>query len=121
MFQSNPSSEILYCSTATKLRIVFDALSKTSSNISMNDIIHWDLKFQQYVADRVVFTADIEKSFRNIKVRAEDLLFYGILWDLKEFELTTITYGFAASPFLSKRTLKQFAKDEELSYSEKLE
>jgi len=116
-------------STTTKLRVVFDASCKTTKDCkqaeSLNDLLHKGPRLQDNLANiilrwrqhRIAFTADIEKMFRQIKMNKEDQNYQRILWyadngELKEFILTTVTYGMAASTYLSVRVLHQLAEDE---------
>ncbi|XP_011859356.1 PREDICTED: uncharacterized protein LOC105556853 [Vollenhovia emeryi] len=114
-------------SQTTKLRVVFDASSNTTSGISLNDtlltgpIIQKDLftiitKFRMH---RWVLTADIEKMFRQISMHREDIKYQRILWRrnqdeaVKVFQLNTLTYGTGPASFLAVRVLKQLAHDEQ--------
>ncbi|GFW09084.1 integrase catalytic domain-containing protein [Trichonephila clavipes] len=60
--------------------------------------------------------------FRQIKVHEEDLDWQRILWrdsptePIREYRLTTVTYGKSSAPFLSTRTLRQLAIDEQENY-----
>lgn len=63
----------------------------------------------------MVFTADNEKTYRQIRVREEDLqhIFRRTTPNepLQEFHLTTVTYMTTATPYLAFRMLLQLAKD----------
>ncbi|XP_059047784.1 uncharacterized protein LOC131843186 [Achroia grisella] len=113
-------------STTTKLRVVFNASSKTSSGYSLNDLMECGpnlqhdiqgliIKWRQY---KYVITADIEKMFRQIMVRKSDQILQSIIWRSSEIEplqtyhLTTVTYGTKAAPYLAMRTLRQLAQDD---------
>ena len=56
--------------------------------------------------------------YRQINVDRRDTHLQRILWrntpeeSIKTYELTTVTYGTAAAPFLATRTLHQLALDE---------
>ncbi|GFW01830.1 integrase catalytic domain-containing protein [Trichonephila clavipes] len=71
----------------------------------------------------VAICADVEKMFRQTKVHDEDLDWQRILWrdsptePIREYCLTTVTYGTSSAPFLSTRTLRQLAIDEQENYS----
>lgn len=112
-------------SETTKLRVVFDGSCKTSSNVSLNDIllvgptIQQDLfsivlRFRQHT---YVISADIEKMYRQIEVGDEHRDLQRILWrrspdePVSIFRLNTITYGLACSPFLAIRCLHQLADE----------
>lgn len=117
-------------SSTTKLRVVFDASCKSSSHLSLNDCLDSGPKIQQDLRQillrwrihRYVFTADIEKMFRQIKVAHKDRNFQRILWrehpsdPIQEFKLNTVTYGTAPASFLAIRALKQLAADEGGNY-----
>lgn len=119
-------------SRTTKVRVVFDASAKTSSGESLNDqllvgpTIQEDLYtiLLRWRRHRVVMAADIQKMYRQIRVQKSDTNFQRILWRVhpnqiaKEFQLTTVTFGNAAAPFLASRVLRQLAIDESKYYSE---
>lgn len=117
-------------SSTTKLRVVFDASAKTSSGNSLNDLMHTGPKLQEDLTHillrwrkhKVVVSADIEKMYRQIRVNETDQPLQKILWrhnptePIKEFKLTTVTYGTTSAPYLAVRTLIQLAEDEENNY-----
>ncbi|XP_055543557.1 uncharacterized protein LOC129729100 [Wyeomyia smithii] len=117
-------------SSSTKLRVVFDASAKSSSGKSLNDLLMIGPSVQDSLFDivlrfrfyRYAFTADVQKMYRMILVDERDTSFQRILWrddktkKLKEIELTTVTYGTAAAPFLATRALNQLAEDENDSF-----
>ncbi|XP_050558193.1 uncharacterized protein LOC126912059 [Spodoptera frugiperda] len=117
-------------STTTSLRVVFNASAKTSTGYSLNDLMYSGpnlqqdlftliLKWRQY---KYAFTADIEKMFRQILCNEKDLQYQKIVWRdspsqvLREYELSTVTYGTKAAPFLAMMTLKRLAEDERSRY-----
>ncbi|XP_066596616.1 uncharacterized protein [Prorops nasuta] len=106
----------------TKIRVVFNASSKTSTGVSLNDTLFTGPKLQQDItrnimnwrAFRYVGVTDIVKMFRQILVRFEDRKYQNILWKtdsgvLQAFELNTVTYGTGPAPFLSLRVLRELA------------
>ncbi|XP_066585608.1 uncharacterized protein [Prorops nasuta] len=106
----------------TKIRVVFNASSKTSTGVSLNDTLFIGPKLQQDITRilmnwrsfRYVGVTDIVKMFRQILVRFEDRKFQNILWKtdsgaLQAFELNTVTYGTGPAPFLSSRVLRELA------------
>ncbi|XP_054712934.1 uncharacterized protein LOC129222446 [Uloborus diversus] len=117
-------------STTTKLRVVFDASSKSSSGYSLNDLLMVGPRLQlelypillRFRTFPVAVCADVEKMFRQIRVHPEDVDWQRILWrsnleePVKEYRLLTVTYGTASAPFLSTRTIHQLALDEKDSY-----
>ncbi|XP_008179923.1 uncharacterized protein LOC103308408 [Acyrthosiphon pisum] len=84
-----------------KLRVVFDASARPSSNTSLNDALIVGPKLQQDIVDillrfrihAVVFTADISSPHDKVQ----------------EFELNTVTYGVGTAPYLALRVLKEIA------------
>lgn len=108
-------------STTTKLRVVFNASSPTTSGVSCNDIqmvgptVQDDLmsillRFRQH---KYVLSADVEKMYRQIIVHPSDRHLQHILWrdttdeSVKTFVLNTVTYGTSSAPFLATRCIKQ--------------
>ncbi|XP_025271331.1 uncharacterized protein LOC112639968 [Camponotus floridanus] len=114
-------------SSSTQLRVVFNGSQRTHSGESLNSHLLVGENLLPTLADiilrwrrhRYVFITDIEKMYRQILVHPEDRRFQGILWRpstsnvVTEYELNTVTYGFACVPFLAVRTLRQLASDEE--------
>ncbi|XP_025263150.1 uncharacterized protein LOC112637495 [Camponotus floridanus] len=63
-----------------------------------------------------VFSLDIEKMYRQIKINSEDWDFQRILWinqsnDIITYQLTTVTYELAYASFIALRTLKQLVDE----------
>lgn len=112
-------------SQTTKLRVVFDASAKTSTNLSLNDVLKVGPCIQEPIfsillrfrVHSVVFTADIAKMYRCIKLHENDKQFQQILWrsnpsePLKQYQLNTLTYGTSPASFLATRCLKQLSLD----------
>ncbi|GFS89959.1 integrase catalytic domain-containing protein [Trichonephila clavipes] len=119
-------------STTTKLRVVFDAslslsLScKTTKGTSLNSLLGVGPKLQRDIFEillnfripRIVFTADIEKMYRQILVADEDQKYQQILWrnnsneNIGTYKLKTVTYGLASASFLATRCIKQIVLDD---------
>ncbi|XP_043264238.1 uncharacterized protein LOC122404368 [Colletes gigas] len=113
-------------SATTKLRVVFNATSRTAGGRSLNDILHVGPKLQNDITSvltrwrlyEYVLVADIEKMFRQILVAPEDRRFQCIVWSAPEneqltaFELNTVTYGTACAPYLSMRTLLELKEQD---------
>ncbi|XP_071642969.1 uncharacterized protein [Temnothorax longispinosus] len=112
-------------SLTTKLRVVFNGSSPTTTGVSLNDLLHTGAKLQIDLFDVLlwfrlflyVFIADIEKMFRQMKVDPSDWDYQRIFWldslsQITTFALTTVTYGQVCSPFLAIRALVQLIKDE---------
>ncbi|UYV61031.1 hypothetical protein LAZ67_1003189, partial [Cordylochernes scorpioides] len=117
-------------SSTTKLRVVFNASSKTTTGYSLNDILHTGPKLQKDIfplllrfrSHPIAISADITKMYRQILVHPEDTPYQRIIWrdesgqSLKEYELKTLTYGTSCAPFLAIRVLKQLAHDEQIRF-----
>ena len=117
-------------STTTKFRVVFDASAKTSTLVSLNDmlmigpptqdlLINIVMRFRKH---KFVISADIEKMYRQVLVHPDDQLYQYIVWrestdqPLKHYRLLTVTYGTAAAPYLATRTLKMLAESERQNF-----
>jgi len=107
-----------------KLRVVFNGSSKTSSGISLNDILSTGPKLQNDLFDvliwfrqfNYVFSADMEM-YRQITIHPDDVKYQRILWkdeqeDFQTYELQTVTYGLGCAPFLALRAVIQLIQDE---------
>ncbi|XP_055632363.1 uncharacterized protein LOC129772869 [Toxorhynchites rutilus septentrionalis] len=117
-------------SFTTKVRVVFDASCKTSSGFSVNDlqlvgpVVQEDLLsiHIRFRIHRIAFVADVEKMYRQILLHQPFRRYQLILWrsspdqPIATYELQTVTYGFASSPFLATRTLQQIAQDASKTY-----
>ncbi|XP_053691668.1 uncharacterized protein LOC128740167 [Sabethes cyaneus] len=117
-------------STTTKLRVVFDASCRSSSGVSLNDcllvgpvvqdeLMSIIIRFRMH---RIALVADIAKMYRMINVQETDQKLQRILWreseqdPIQTFELTTVTYGTSAAPYLAMRCLQLLAEQGEQSY-----
>lgn len=109
--------------TTTKLRVVFDCSSPSSSGKSLNDLqlvgppIQGDLVaiLLRFRENRYVACADVEKMYRQVTINENQRDLQLILWrdaptlPLQIYKLNTVTYGTASAPFLACRCLKQLA------------
>lgn len=125
-----PHHPVIKDSSTTRLRVVFNASSKTSNGTSLNDHMMVGPKLQSDLPSIILrwrqhqfaLTADITKMYRQILVDPEDQRYQQILWKLTPdapvtpYKLVTVTYGTASAPFLAMRVLKQLADDEELKF-----
>lgn len=112
-------------SATTQVRVIFDASSKDSNNLSLNDTLMTGPKLQKdisavllnFILPSVVMTADIKGMYRQILINPSHYTFQRILWrfspnqPLKEYFLKTVTFGVNSSPYLALRTIKQLAND----------
>ncbi|XP_045777595.1 uncharacterized protein LOC123875672 [Maniola jurtina] len=112
-------------STTTKLRVVFDASAKSTSDKSLNDLqmvgppIQGDLFaiLLRFRENAYIACADIEKMYRQVLIDVSQRDLQLILWrsnpaaPLEIYRLNTVTYGTASAPFLSVRCLRQLAME----------
>ncbi|GFW82463.1 integrase catalytic domain-containing protein [Trichonephila clavipes] len=109
----------------TKLRIVFNGSSPTTTGISLNDILlKGEVKedvfetISRFRRHKFAFTTDIQKMYRQILINPDQQDLQRIIWkhgpdaEILTYRLKTVTYGLSNAPFLAIRTLKQLAKDE---------
>ncbi|XP_055623056.1 uncharacterized protein LOC129766513 [Toxorhynchites rutilus septentrionalis] len=113
-------------STTTKTRVVFDASSKSHGQLSLNEILFTGPTVQptllatvvNFRIPRYVFSADAEKMFRQVWTHPDDRKFLKVAWrssstlPLKLYQLKTVTYGLACSPYQAARVLNKLAEDE---------
>ncbi|XP_071648512.1 uncharacterized protein [Temnothorax longispinosus] len=112
-------------STTTKLRVVFNASSKTTSGISLNDtlmkgpnlqdsIINIMLRFRLHA---VAITTDLRKMYRQVLVHEDDRDYQRILWrfspidPVDDYWLNTVTYGQTSASHQAISSVQQQAKD----------
>lgn len=108
-------------STTTKVRAVFDASAKSSTGVSLNDLllvgptIHFSLvdvllRFRFY---RIALTADISKMYRAIELVQSDKDLHRFVWrqspeePLQDFRMTRVTFGVSASSCAANMSVKQ--------------
>ncbi|XP_026465406.1 uncharacterized protein LOC113381877 [Ctenocephalides felis] len=127
-----PHHPVVKDNNFNKIRVVFDASAKSSSGVSLNNILHTGPKLQQdlfsilvrFRCHQFVFVPDIVKMYRQIKVKDTDQLYQLILWrgspqeTLKIFKLTTVTYSTASAPYLAMRCLKMLAQNYASTFSQ---
>lgn len=110
-------------SSTTKVRAVFDASAKSSSGVSLNDIllvgptvhpplIDVLLRFRMH---RVALTTDVNKMYRAIELVPSDKDLHRFVWrsepgaNLGDFRMTRATFGVSASSFAANMAVKQNA------------
>ncbi|CAG9132520.1 unnamed protein product [Plutella xylostella] len=117
-------------STTTKLRVVFNASMKTSTNYSLNDLMEKGPNLQKDIMTLIikwrsfkyVLTGVIEKMYRNILLTEKQQPLQQIIWrtssqeHLQEMQLCSLSFGAKAAPYLAMRTLRQLAIDEGDNY-----
>lgn len=119
-------------SLTTKCRVVFDASAKTTSNLSLNDVLKVGPKIQddlfsiivRFRCHNFVFIGDIEKMYRMVQVYQPDRDLQRILWrfdindEVESYRLNTVTYGTGPASFLAVRCLHEVAYENMEKYPE---
>ena len=117
-------------STTTKIRAVFDASAKSSSNTSLNDIllvgpmVHSPLidVLLRFRLHCIALTADVSKMYRAMElVKADRDLHHFVWWSkqdepLMDYRMTRVTFGVSASSFAANMSVKQNAIDHALEF-----
>ncbi|XP_055714801.1 uncharacterized protein LOC129808920 [Phlebotomus papatasi] len=113
-------------STSTKVRIVFNASSKSQSGLSLNDclkvgpvvqptLVSVLLRFRQH---KFALTCDIVKMYLQVLLEPRHRDYQRFVWrenaddPVKAFRFRTVCFGVAPSPFLATRVLNQLVADE---------
>ncbi|GFX14095.1 integrase catalytic domain-containing protein [Trichonephila clavipes] len=109
----------------TKLRIVSNGSSPTTTGISLNDILlKGEVKedvfetMSRFRRHKFAFMTDIQKMYRQILINPDQQDLQRIIWkhgldaEILTHRLKTVTYGLSNTPFLAIRTLQQLAKGE---------
>lgn len=117
-------------SQSTKTRIVFNASKRSSSGLSLNDILYVGPTLQadliliilNWRLYQFVYNGDIEKMYRQIRVHESDYQYQRILFrrsektPIQDFSLKTVTFGVSSAPYLAIRTLHKLAEDSEQQF-----
>lgn len=106
----------------SKIRVVFDASSRSGTGISLNDALLVGPTVQQDLMTIMlrfrtynVLVADIIKMYRQILVHPSQTRLQRILWrgdpdsEVQAYELTTVAYGTASASYLATRCLRHLA------------
>ena len=107
-----------------KIRVVFNGSSTAHGSASLNNCLHIGPALQSnliFVLCRwrffqFVFTADIEKMYRQILIHPADRKYQRILWrsnlslPITSYDLNTVTYGVTSSAYQAIRSLKELSK-----------
>lgn len=110
-------------STTTKTRIVFDASAKTTSGVSLNetlmvgptlqdDLTSILLRWRTY---KYVFSADIEKMYRQVVICEKDRKFLRFLYrkhpdqPIQVYQHDRLPFGISAATYLAVRALHEVA------------
>ncbi|XP_050066069.1 uncharacterized protein LOC126555151 [Aphis gossypii] len=112
-------------SLTTKTRVVFDGSARTTSGLSLNDVLMRGPTVQEDIFSiltrfrkhQYVITADIEKMFRQIMVAEEDCHLQRVLWranpseEIRTYNLLTVTYGTTPASFMATQCLVTLAQE----------
>ncbi|XP_027839404.2 uncharacterized protein LOC114121329 [Aphis gossypii] len=112
-------------SLTTRVRVVFDASAKSSSGISLNDVLMCGPSIQEelfsilcrFRSHQFVITADVEKMFRQVEVAEEDRNLQRIVWRatpsevLRTYRLTRVAYGTTSASFMTTKCLSVLAEE----------
>lgn len=111
-------------SSTTKLRVVYNASMHTSNGKSLNDQLAIGAISQSDIVTlltnfrifKYAFTADLEKMYKQILIdeSQRDLQRFVFRFNpnepLKDYRLTTVTFGTANAPYIAIRVLKELAE-----------
>lgn len=108
----------------TQLRVVFNASARSSTGLSLNDILYTGPVVQanlfeillRFRLNKYAFICDMQKMYRQVNIKNYQSL-QRILWrelegELKCLQLSTVTYGTAPASYLATRTLLKLVEDE---------
>lgn len=113
-----------------RFRVVFDASCPTNLGVSLNSAQFVGPRLQRDLSDilmrfrrhRLAVSADIKKMFRQVELVPAQWNLQRIFWrrdkskPLKEYQLVTVIYGLAASPYLAVKALLEGAAEHESVY-----
>ncbi len=105
-------------STTTKLRPVFDASAKSSTGVSLNDIVDFGPCLYPALADVLIrfqthnigIAADISKMFREVLLHPDDRDLHRFLFrdehgNIQDCRMKRVTFGVTSSPFLASQVI----------------
>ncbi|XP_011860069.1 PREDICTED: uncharacterized protein LOC105557430 [Vollenhovia emeryi] len=101
-------------SSTMKLRVVFDASSKCTIGISLNQTLLCGPKLQQdlmailirFRIGSMALTADVKQMFRQVWIEPGQ----------RDYQRLTVTFGIAPSPYFTIRCLLQLAEEGRIGY-----
>ena len=110
-------------STTTKVRAVFDASTKSSTGVSLNDqllvgptvhppLVDVLMRFRLY---QVALSSDVSRMYRAVLLPPCDRDLHRFVWrsepdeTLKDYRMTRVTFGVASSSFAANMAVKQNA------------
>ena len=112
-------------SATMKVRAIFDASAKSTTNVSLNDtllirptvhppLIDVHLRFHFH---RIALTTDVSKMYRAIQLANSNKDLHRFVWRqspndlLKDYQMTRATFGVSSSAFVANIAVKQNALD----------
>ena len=112
-------------SSSTKIRAVFDASAKSTSGISLNDLLMVGPTVHPQLVDvlirfrvhRVALVADVTKMYCAVELSYEDRDLHRFIWRrnrdeaMKDYRMKCITFGVSASCFAANIAVKQNAEE----------
>ena len=112
-------------STTTKLRVVFEASAKTSTGLSLSDLLAVGPKIQddlfyhliRYRYWPVALSGDVAKMYRQFELLEHDQNFHRLIWrfkpdkPLKVYAMHRVTYGISSSSYHAIRSLRLVGED----------
>ncbi|CAG9120009.1 unnamed protein product [Plutella xylostella] len=116
--------------STTKLRPVLNASCKTSSGVSLNEVLHSGPNLQgdlfkiilNFRLHAVAMTADCKQMFLQIMLRESDRRYQRILYrfnpndPLVLYQFNRVCFGLKSSPFHALRTVQQLVDDDGAEY-----
>ena len=117
-------------SSTTKIRAVFDASSKSTSGVSLNDLllvgptVHSSLVdvLLRFRLHRIALTTDVSKMYRAVELVKPDRDLHRFVWrsnpdqPVRDFRMTRVTFGVSASSFAANMSVKQNSQDFALEF-----
>ena len=108
-------------STTTKLRVVFDAIAKSSNSLSLNETLATGPTLYPTLKTILLrfrlHKIALSKMYRAVYLDPKDRDLHHFLWreqptgPLVDFRMTSVTFGVSSSPYLAIRALQQVASD----------
>lgn len=119
-------------SSTTQCRCVFDASRPTTNGKSLNEQLMTGPTIQDDIVTiltrwrnfKFVITGDIARMYRQIKMDNQDAEYQRIVWrenedePIRDYKLTTVTFGTTSAPFSTIKTVKRLADDEKHNFPE---
>lgn len=108
-----------------RFRIVYDATCKSDKGLSLNDVQLIGERLQdelvtlmmRFRCHAVAISADIRKMYLQVRVNPEQWDLQRVFWRpsatdaIKEYWLTTVTFGMASAPHCAVRAMIQGARE----------